>query len=157
MKIAEGYLRTQIENMPEKEKRPLIEYLDRGRAAADEGMRLLFAGKYDDFYKSTSKEFQKNYSPEQFKQIIEIFQKQAGEIFYYEYRNQSIELPPGVELSADLSKATSNVYYFIKVSKVFSDGIFIDIETTVEDGRHKISFLTTTNYGENVPKWLLKQ
>jgi hypothetical protein len=155
-KNSNGYLRSSIiEKVPANEQRPFLKYLDAGRAASEEGMRLLVAGKYDDFYKSTSKVFKNQYTQEQFNQLIQAFEQAGGKIVSYEYRNQAIEYPSGTFLTTDFSKATANTVYAIKLSKIEGDGFFMDVETTVENGKHVISFITTQNYGGNIPPWLI--
>ena len=156
-KNSNGYLRSTItEKVPANEQRPFLKYLDAGRAAADEGMRLLAAGKYDDFYKSTSKVFKSQYSQEQFNQLMQAFDQAVGKISSYEYRNQAIEYPSGTFLTIDFSKATVNTVYAMKLSKIEDDGFFMDIEITVENGKPVISFITSQNYGDNIPPWLIK-
>lgn len=156
-KNSNGYLRsTIIERVPVNEQRPFLKYLDAGRAAADEGMRLLAARKYDDFYKSTSEVFKSQYSQEQFNQLIQAFDQAAGTIISHEYRNQAVEYPAGTPLTTDLSKATADTVYAIKLSKIEGAGFFMDVETAVENGKHVISFITSQNYGDNIPPWLIK-
>ena len=44
-------LRSSIESYPERERRPVLQYLDEARRVADEFVRLLAEGKYDEIYK----------------------------------------------------------------------------------------------------------
>jgi hypothetical protein len=146
---------SSIEKLPVNQKRVFLPYLNRGRISADEGMQLFLQGKYTEFYQSTSKDFRNSYSQEQFIQLIEAFEKTAGKILFYEYRSQAIEVPLNTYLPAAFSKAVSNTTYAIRTTKVIGE-FFMDIETTLENGKHKVSFLVTNNYGENVPLWLIK-
>lgn len=156
-RLSSGYLRSTIEEkLPEKEKRPFLKFLNEGRAVSDQAMRLIADGKYDEFYKSTSESFKSQYSQEQFNLLIGFFEKSAGKITHYEFRNQAYELPVGVALSADLSQATSSSYYSIKTSNVESEGFFMQVETMVENGKPVVSFITTQNYGSRMPKYLIK-
>lgn len=157
VKNVNGYLRsTIVEKLTEQQKTPILKYLEEGRAAANEAMRLLMAEKYDDFYQSTSKNFKSLYSREQFLQLIDVFQKQTGKITFYEYRNQSLEFPADTLLSADLSKANANTMYAIKLSKVEGERFFIEVETVIENGRHTVSFIATTEYDSEIPPWLVR-
>lgn len=157
LKLSDGYLRSSIEKFSENEKRPLLKYLDDGRSVADQAMKLLAAAKYNEFYNSTAKSFKDSYSQEQFRQLIQMFENSAGKILFYEYRNQGLELPKGEPLSSDLSRATSDTHYALWITKAVDGKVFIDIETKIEDGKHKVSFITTEVYKEEIPPWLVEK
>lgn len=156
VKNVNGYFRSTIEEkLTAQQKAPILKYLDDGRAAANEAVRLLVAGKYDDLYQSTSKDFKSRYTRAQFQQLIDASEQEAGKIVSYEYRNQSLEFPMGTLLSADLSKANSNTMYALKLSKIEGERFFLDVETVIENGKHVISFITNTEY-EEIPLWLVR-
>lgn len=155
VEISRNYLRSTIKKAPAAEGRPLLQYLDAGRVAADEGMRLFADGKIDALHESMTADFKNKYSLGQFRQLSQNFEQSAGKITSYEYRNQSLSYPIGDTPMSELAKATSNVWYAIKTTKLSGNGIFMQVKTVREGSKHIVSFINFINYGDNIPPWLL--
>jgi hypothetical protein len=150
-----GYLRSTIITLPSSEGRPLLQYLDAGRVAADQGMQLFAGGKVDALYDSMSVDFKHQYNLEQFRQLSQVFARSAGQITSYEYRNQALEYPIDKTPISELAKAKTVVWYAMKTTKLSGDGIFMRVKTVREGSKHTVSFIDYVNYGEHMPPWLI--
>ncbi len=150
------YLRSTIKTAPAAEGRPLLQYLDAGRAAADEGMRLRANGKIEALYESMTADFKNKYSLEEFRHLSEVFERSSGKIISYEYRNQSLSYPTDDTPILELAQAKSNVWYAIKTTKLTGNGIFMQVRTVREGSKHIVSFISFVNHGDNIPPWLLR-
>lgn len=151
-----GYLRSTIMALPASEGRPLVQYLDAGRIAADEGMRLFAGGKVDALYESMSAEFKNKYSLEQFRHLSQAFERSAGQIAAYEFRNQALSYPIDKSPLSDLAKAKTIVWYSVKTTKLSGNGSFMQVNAVREGNKHIVSYITYVNYGDNIPPWLLQ-
>jgi hypothetical protein len=152
-----SYLRSTVSTLPEATGRPLLQYLDAGRVAADEGMRLCAEGKWDALYESMAANFKAKYSLEQFRQLSRMFEESVGRVVSYEYRNQSLSYPiddsPMTVLSS-LTKAKSDVWYALRTGKQNYEGIFMKVTTVREGGKHIVSFINLVDYSAKMPPWL---
>lgn len=155
VEASRSYLRSTVKTFPAAEGRPLLQYLDAGRVAADEGMRLFAAGKVDALYESMSAGFKNRYSLEQFRQLSDAFEQAAGKVTSYEYRNQALSYPVDKTPLSDLTKAKSDVWYAIKTDKLTDGGTFMEVSTVREGGKHVVSFINVMSYDTNIPPWLL--
>ena len=154
--VSRSYLRSTIKSLPAAAGRPLLHYLDAGRVAADEGMRLFAAGKTDALYESMAADFKGRSSLEQFRRLAQAFEQSAGQIVSYEYRNQALAYPPDNSPPSGLTKAGSHVYYAVKAARLSGEGGFVKVRTVRAGGRHVVSFINFLNYGDNIPPWLLR-
>ena len=156
IETSRSYLRSTIKALPPAEGRSLLQYLDAGRSAADEGMRLCAESKTDALYESMSADFKNKYSLEQFRQLSQMFERAAGKIISYEYRNQALSYPIDNTPLSELGQAKSNVWYAIKTTKLSGEGIFMQVKTVRAGDKHVVSFINFVNYGDNIPPWLLR-
>lgn len=82
--------RTTIESFPEEQKRPVLQYLDESRQAADKFVRLLAEEKFDEIYKLNKRikiwvQGQPNTEMD-----LAAFRQTQGTITNFEYREQDL-------------------------------------------------------------------
>ncbi|HEY1269227.1 MAG TPA: hypothetical protein VGH16_18355 [Candidatus Binatia bacterium] len=143
-----GFLRVQIEKYPENERRPLLDYLDKGRIAADNAVKLLTAGRMDEFIRDIVET--SNSVEQQSKGILDIY----GSLISSEYRGQALETEGDVH---NLSKAFAATFYAIRSVKRPNEGLYLIIKTKTVDNEHRVFHAQFLEYVGDVPPWLLPQ
>lgn len=148
------FLRATIETYPEAERRPILDYLDGAKAAADKVV-LNFAAERDveldgDFSRVARDRGQKIFVREYANMVRKVY----GSVSSYEFRGQALEASAENPDVKDLQRAKSALYYAIRTAKRPDGELFLIIRTIRIGNTHAASFLGITDYRRNVPSWL---
>src|ERR1041384_224849 len=143
-----GFLRVQIEDYPEKERRPILDYLDKSRLAADEAVTRLVTGRIDEFISDIA---ETTISVEEASKFIrDIY----GMVTASEYRGQSLETDGDVH---NLSKAFAVTFYAIRSTRRPNEGLYLIVKTKPVGNEHRVFNAQFAEYIGDVPPCLLPQ
>ena len=144
-----------IESYPDSESRPVLRYLDESRQVADEFVRLLAEGKFDEIYSlNISVRIWVQAEPN-VKMDLATFEQKQGKVTHYEYRNQHIVYDlrdPVLDLSGSVG-----TWYEVKTTK--SEGgvasLLVETHRRRDDNRVTFEVIYFQELGrETVPAWL---
>jgi hypothetical protein len=148
------FLRTTIESYPEDERRPILDYLDGARSAADK-VALNFAAERDaeldiDFSRVARDRGAKIFVREYANMVRRVY----GSVTSFEFRGQALEASPENPDVHDLARAKSAVYYAIRTTKRPEGELFLIIRTLRIRNMHSAASFDVNDYKNNVPPWL---
>jgi len=137
--------RTTIETYPENERRPILDYLDGARIAANRVAELFATGRdleLDDEFAAMAKRGQKVFVREYVNRIRQTY----GSVKSYEFRCQVLEAPAENPEAPDLQRARSAVYYSFSTPKRPNGDLFLTVKTMLIGNLHAASYLSIDNY-----------
>lgn len=132
-----GCNRTTIESFPEQEKRPVLLYLDQSRKVADEFVRLLAEGKFDEIYNLNKMVRIYVHGDPNIEMDLATFEQKQGRITHFEYRNQEIAWQLATEL--DL-RETVVTWYSVKTTRTKSGLVSLQVSTSKKRDEQKSLF-----------------
>lgn len=149
-----GFLRTTIETYPERERQPILDYLDGARSVADEAALELSTNHQDLVYDgiaATARQLGQMIDAKSFAaQMAATF----GDVTSFEFRSQALEARGAEPDVHDLARATSAVFYAVRTTKRPDGGLFLVIRTVRIGTAHRLVGLNFTSYVGKVPPWL---
>jgi hypothetical protein len=122
--------RNTIEAYPEVEKRPVLQYLDEGRALADTCVRLFAEGRTQELYNLMRSSFRKETIEADFRGKIEAMTKMEGKIIKYDYSHQSLSYTAQSQ-EFYLEDVGSNVSYAVKTA-LREEDVYFRVDTQLE-------------------------
>jgi hypothetical protein len=146
--------RAAIEEYPEAERRPILEYLDGAKIVADKVVAN-FATNSDeelnaDFSRLAKARGQKIFILDYVNMVRQVY----GVVTSYEFRGQALEASAENPDVHDLQRARSAVYYAIRTAKRPDGELFLTIRTVRIGNFHAAAYLGVNDYKKNVPAWL---
>jgi hypothetical protein len=146
-----GFLRSTIETYPEAERRPILDYLDKARVAADATVKSLSVG-FEEFIRGIHETTKGTGQQVDFSETSEQIREKYGLVTSSEYRGQAIETLGDVH---DLAKASAATFYAIRTTKRPNEGLYLTVKTMRFNGEHRVFYAQFLEYVGNVPPWLL--
>jgi hypothetical protein len=146
--------RKAIEEYPEAERKPILDYLDGAKIVAGR-VATNFATNSDEelgveFTRLEKARGQKIFIREYVNMVRQVY----GAVTSYEFRGQALEASAENPDVHDLHRARSAVYYAIRTAKRPDGELFLTVRTIRIGKLHAAAFLGINDYKGNVPAWL---
>jgi hypothetical protein len=148
--------RPTIESYPDNESSPVLQYLDESRQVADEFMRVLAEGKFDEIYSlNIGVRIWVQAEPANIEMDLATFEQKQGKITHYEYRNQQVVYD--IRMAEIDLRGRVNTWYEVKTAKSGDNSASLLVETQKagEDNRIRYEGIFFKEMGrETIPGWL---
>jgi hypothetical protein len=148
------FTRAAIEEYPEAERKPILEYLDSAKIVAGRVATNFATGSDEeldvDFSRLAKARGQKIFVREYVNMVRQVY----GQVTSYEFRGQALEASAENPDVHDLQRARSAVYYAIRTAKRPDGELFLTVRTIRIGNLHAAAFLGVNDYKGNVPAWL---
>jgi hypothetical protein len=140
-------LRTTIESYPEAERRPILNYLDGARVAADRVVGNFAAERdveLDGDFAHLAKARGQRIDVRDYANLV---RRTYGSVASYAFKCQMLEAPAEKPDVNDAQRARSIVYYSIRTAKRPNGDLFLIVKTVRIGNLHAASYLGIDYYG----------